>query len=154
MGEPGVPAPDGPRLLPDGSVIVPARLAATTFAALVLYLSSQSRANGGALSPDARGLLRALHAAAETPSTASGTPTPDSRTVDHEGHGHVLGAAEAAGRLECTASYVRRLCRTGALPARRLSGGWVIETAALDRYRHGEETQDDRPDEPGAAPAA
>lgn len=146
-------APDGPRLLPDGSVIVPARLAATTFAALVLYLSSQSRANGGALSPDARGLLRALHAAAEAPGTASGTPTPDSRTVDHERHGHLLGAAEAADLLECTTSYVRRLCRTGELPARRLLGGWVIETAALDRYRHGEETHDDR-HEPGAAPAA
>ncbi|MCB5166043.1 helix-turn-helix domain-containing protein [Streptomyces bambusae] len=54
-----------------------------------------------------------------------------------ERHGHLLGVAEAASLLGCTPTYVRRLCRTGALPAQRITGGWVIEAAALDQYRHG-----------------
>ncbi|MGW2438751.1 helix-turn-helix domain-containing protein [Streptomyces goshikiensis] len=45
--------------------------------------------------------------------------------------------AEAAGLLGCTPSYLRRLCRTGAIPAQRITGGWIIEAGALDDYRHG-----------------
>ncbi|MER6484107.1 helix-turn-helix domain-containing protein [Streptomyces virginiae] len=151
MGEPT--APDGPRLLPDGSATVPARLAATVFAAVTLHLSARTRASGGALTPEARELLRALHASAQGLGSGSATPPVDSRTVI-AGYGRLLGVAEAAAVLGCHPSYVRRLCHTGRLPAQRNRGGWVIEATALDRYRHGEETHDDRPEEPGAAPAA
>lgn len=136
MGEAGALAPDGPRVLPDGSVIVPARLASTVFAATTLYLSSRTRTDGGALNPEARELLRALHAGAQGPGSGSDTPQLNSRTVDH-GSGPALGVAEAADVLGCHPSYVRRLCHTGALPAQRNRGGWVIEANALDDYRHG-----------------
>lgn len=137
MSEAVTPASDGPRVLADGSVVIPARLASTVFAATTLYLSARTRTAGGALTPEARELLRALHVAAQELSSASATPPADSRTVDHERHGHVLGVAEAAGVLGCHPSYVRRLCHTGVLPAQRLSGGWVVDANALDDYRHG-----------------
>ncbi|MFD6972188.1 helix-turn-helix domain-containing protein [Streptomyces sp. NPDC059949] len=131
-----MPAPDGPRLLPDGSVVVPARLASTVFAATTLYLATRTRTSGGALNPEARTLLRALHLATQGPSRVSDTSPDDSRIVS-PGYGFLLGVAEAADLLGCHPSYVRRLCHTGALPAQRITGGWVIEAAALDDYRHG-----------------
>lgn len=137
MDEAAAPAPEGPRVLADGSVVVPARLTATTFTALMHYIADQTQKSGGALSPEARTLLRALNAGAQAPGTACGTPSVDSGTVDHERHGHVLGVAEAAGLLGCTPSFVRRLCRTGVLRAQRIKGGWVIEASALDDHRFG-----------------
>lgn len=121
---------------PDGSVVVPARLASTTFAALVLYLGDRTRANGGAITPEARDLLHALNRAAQGPSSASATPDDGPPTVVH-GQGQLLGVAEAARVLGCNPSYVRRLCHRGTIPAQRLQGGWVIEAGALDDYRHG-----------------
>ncbi|MFE1344716.1 helix-turn-helix domain-containing protein [Streptomyces sp. NPDC058757] len=120
----------------DGSVVVPARLASTTFAALVLYLGDRTRTSGGALTPEARELLRALNRAAQGPSSASATPDAETPTVGH-GQGGLLGVAEASRILGCNPSYVRRLCHLGTIPAQRLQGGWVIEAAALDDYRHG-----------------
>ena len=121
-------------LAEDGSVRVPARLANSVFVALVGHLSAQNRTSGGELSPDARALLRALHRAASGPGSASDTPTPAPATVDTS---RVLGVAEAADVLGCNRSYVRRLCLAGRIPATRITGGWVIEAAALDDYRHG-----------------
>ncbi|MFI1726900.1 helix-turn-helix domain-containing protein [Streptomyces sp. NPDC020489] len=121
-------------LAEDGAVVVPRSLASTTFAALVLYLTDRVRADGGALSPDARALLHALNHAAQQPSSASDTPTPAPATVVTS---RVLGVAEAADVLGCNRSYVRRLCLAGRIPATRNRGGWVIEAAALDDYRHG-----------------
>lgn len=139
--------PDGPRVLPDGSVVVPARLASTVFAATTLYLSSRTRADGGALTPEARELLRALHAGAQGLGSESDTPHANSRSVEH-GSGPVLGVAEAAGVLGCNPSYVRRLCHTGTLPAQRIRGGWVIEAGALNDYRHGSPNGKPRPTPP------
>lgn len=117
-----------------GAVVVPRSLASTTFAALVLYLEDRVRADGGALSPDARTLLRDLHQAATDPGSASATPTPAHATVVTA---RVMGVAEAADVLGCNPSYVRRLCHAGRIPAHRITGGWVIEAHALDDYRHG-----------------
>lgn len=113
---------------------MPARLASITFAALVREVARQNGANGGALSPEARDLLRALHSAAQGPGSGSDTSTGHSRTVDHRS-GSVFGVAEAASVLGCHPSYVRRLCHTGAIQAQRNRGGWVIEANALDTYR-------------------
>ncbi|MEU8891141.1 helix-turn-helix domain-containing protein [Streptomyces sp. NPDC048442] len=126
----------------DGTVLVPARLVSTVFAATALYLADQTRANGGALTPEARTFLRALHGAAQSPApaapepgSASDTPTPGAANVDHGSR--IVGVAEAAGLLGCHPSYVRRLCHAGRIPATRITGGWVIERTALDHYRHG-----------------
>ncbi|MEU8711672.1 helix-turn-helix domain-containing protein [Streptomyces sp. NPDC048663] len=121
-----------------GAVVVPPALASTTFAALVLYLADRNRTDGGALTPDARALLRDLHRAASRPSSASDTPTPAPVTVITS---RVIGVAEAADLLGCNQSYVRRLCLAGRIPATRNRGGWVIETTALDDYRHGRPTR-------------
>jgi excisionase family DNA binding protein len=147
-------------LAEDGAVVVPRSLASTTFAALVLYLQGRVRDDGGALSPDARALLHALNQAAQQPSSASDTPTPAPATVVTS---RVLGVAEAAAVLGCNRSYVRRLCHAGRIPATRITGGWVIEAAALDDYRHGRHPDGEAreagegsrsTDEPAAGPEA
>ncbi|MFE5397438.1 helix-turn-helix domain-containing protein [Streptomyces sp. NPDC056568] len=118
-------------LAEDGSVRVPQALAASVHTAVLLFLSARATANGGALTPEARALLHALHRAA---SSASATPTAAPATVNTS---RVLGVAEAADVLGCNRQYVRRLCLAGRIPATRITGGWVIEAAALDDYRHG-----------------
>lgn len=122
---------DGDLLDEDGSVRVPPALAASVHTAVLLHLAASVRSGGGTLTPDARDLLRALHKAA---SGVSDTPTPAPVTVVTS---RVIGVAEAARVLGCNPSYVRRLCLAGRIPATRITGGWVIEAAALDDYRHG-----------------
>ncbi|MFF9861130.1 helix-turn-helix domain-containing protein [Streptomyces tendae] len=41
-----------------------------------------------------------------------------------------MSTAEAARRMGCSESYVRRLARLGLVPARRVAGVWLITTAA------------------------
>lgn len=135
----------------EGAVVVPRALASTTFAALVLYLRDRVQAGGGALTPDARALLRDLHRAAEGTepgaaiehSSDNGTapPPPDSVATAME-----VSVGEAAALLGCTAEYVRRLARDGAFTARRIGARtWAIDRASLDAYRHGETQHDRRP---------
>ncbi|QQM42817.1 helix-turn-helix domain-containing protein [Streptomyces liliifuscus] len=116
----------------EGMVVVPRSLAAVVFSAVVLHLSDRTRADGGAITPEARTLLRDLHQAAS--GAVSGTSTPAPATVDTA---RVMGVAEAADVLGCNPRYVRRLCHAGRIPAQRIPGGWVIERTALDDYRHG-----------------
>jgi hypothetical protein len=74
------PDPGVARLLrPDGSVTVPASVAGEVLRALVRDLTVRARADGGEVSPQARRVLYALHAAAVQdegtgPSFASETP--------------------------------------------------------------------------------
>ncbi|MFD8948538.1 helix-turn-helix domain-containing protein [Streptomyces xanthophaeus] len=89
--------------------------------------------------------------AAQGPSSASATPPAESRTLGEVRHGQVLGVTEAAGVLGCHPSYVRRLCHTGALPAQRLSGGWLIEASALDDHRYGRRAHGPTAGDPPAA---
>ncbi|MFJ9217878.1 helix-turn-helix domain-containing protein [Streptomyces sp. NPDC102383] len=111
-------------------VVVPRGAEAGVFTAVMRYVSDRAR-DGGALTPDMRAFLAALNRAA---SCAPETPTPAPATVVTS---RVLGVAEAAELLGCSRQYVRRLCQAGQLPATRITGGWVIEAAALDDYRHG-----------------
>ena len=127
-----------------GAVVVPRSLASTTFAALLLYLQDRVRADGGALSPEARALLHALNRAAQAPSSDPGTSTPAPATVDHTRAGDVLGMEEVAALLGCSPEYARRLARTGRFPARRVGHVWLTTLTSLDAYRYGrEEAPDD-----------
>ncbi|UCZ92636.1 helix-turn-helix domain-containing protein [Gordonia sp. WA4-43] len=45
--------------------------------------------------------------------------------------GDLMGSAEAANRLGCSAENVRALCRRGALPATRHAGRWLIPAEAV-----------------------
>lgn len=127
----------------DGSVLVPARLASTTFAALTLYLADRTRANGGALTPEARTLLRNLHAAAQGPAPH---PPTSSEGSDLEGSA-TLGAHGVARVLGCSRRWATHLLSSGRLNAWRVGRNWFTTQRDLDRYRFGEET----PDEPAPA---
>ncbi|MFF3897920.1 helix-turn-helix domain-containing protein [Streptomyces sp. NPDC001812] len=122
------------------AVVVPASLAPTVFNAVVLYLGDRVRTGGGALTPDARTLLRDLHRAAEGARTElssdNGTPPPPTATV---ATGSEVSVMEAAALLGCTPEYARRLARAGAFQARRIGARtWAIDRTSLDTYRHGE----------------
>ncbi|MFF4448929.1 helix-turn-helix domain-containing protein [Streptomyces sp. NPDC001502] len=149
-------APDGPRVLPDGSVVVPARLTSTVFAATALYLSARTRTSGGALTPEARDLLRALDAGAQGPTPSPATSSEGSVIGDSA----TLGASEVARVLGCSRRWATYLLGSGRLSAWRVGRTWVTTQRDLDRYRYryryryGEETHDDRTEDPGSAPAA
>ncbi|MFJ7780086.1 helix-turn-helix domain-containing protein [Streptomyces yangpuensis] len=64
-----------------------------------------------------------------------------------------LGASEVARALGCSRRWASHLLGSGRLHARRVGRTWITTQRDLDRYRYGEETHDDRPEEPGA-PAA
>ncbi|GGV83862.1 hypothetical protein GCM10010294_60900 [Streptomyces griseoloalbus] len=131
------PDPGVARLLrPDGSVMVPPSVASEVLRALMRDLLDRTRADGGELSPEARRVLHALHAAAvrgepHPPAGSSGgTPQQPAATVE-------LTAAEAAHAMRCSPSYARRLARSGRVRARRAGPVWLIDSASLDAYRTG-----------------
>lgn len=140
----GVPPEVAGLLRPDGSVIVPASVAGEVLRALVRDLTARVRADGGEVSPGVRRLLWALHDAAQrhdeaaspsavTPGAAcgSGSESPGSGTVE-------VTTAEAAERLECSASWVRQLVRRGLLTGRRVGARvWLVDVASLENYRRG-----------------
>ena len=138
MRSPPRPDPAAGRLLsPDGSVTIPPSIAREVLRALLRDLTARVRADGGEVSPGVRRLLLALHTAAEqrTPAPAGsvpGTPLPSPGTVE-------IVTGEAAALLGCSSEFVRRLCRTGRLRARRDRWEWRIDACSLDDYRHGEQ---------------
>ncbi|MGA5599864.1 helix-turn-helix domain-containing protein [Streptomyces griseoincarnatus] len=112
-------------------------------------LTAAYRADGGRPTPEAERILRELHAAAQGHRHVSVSPPAPTPTVD-SGLERMLGTREAAAVLGCDTSHVRRLCLTGRLPARRITGGWLIDSTALDNFRHGH--QEDTSGQPGPAP--
>ncbi|GHH38202.1 hypothetical protein GCM10018773_15800 [Streptomyces candidus] len=117
----------------DGAVLVPARLVSTVFAATTLYLADQTRTNGGALTPEARSFLRALHGAAQ-----GAVPVPDEPTSprgSEVGDGDMVGAHEVASVLQCSRRWATHLLSSGRLDAWRVGRDWVTTRRDLDRYR-------------------
>ncbi|MGW2580633.1 helix-turn-helix domain-containing protein [Streptomyces virginiae] len=100
----------------------------------------QNRANGGALTPEARELLRALDRGAQGPAplagSTGGTPAPDSCNVV------TCTARQAAQLLACSPGFVRRLARSGRLQGHKAGPVWLIDRTSLDAYRFGETTHD------------
>ncbi|MFV2102810.1 helix-turn-helix domain-containing protein [Micromonospora sp. LOL_024] len=128
----GLHHPAGPVELPDGSVIVPADVAGELLAAAVRDLTARARRDGLAVSGRAVAVLQALHEAAvrhDTTSSGPGTPTATTPMVEISTH-------EAATLMGCSAEYVRRLCRSGVVIARRIGPAWLIDRPSLDRHRH------------------
>lgn len=82
-------------------------------------------------------LLRIAMAFQHAASTASGTAAVESGVdVPSSGHGIELTVAQAAQHLGVSESWVRRLCRSGALPGRRVGGRvLLISRDALALYR-------------------
>lgn len=114
-------------------VLVPPALASTVFAGLTLYLADQARANGGALTPEARTLLRDLHKAAQgipadSSSSRGSDPAPSA----------TLTTRDVAAVLGCTRRWATRLLSSGRIEAWRSGRDWATTAASLDRYRYGD----------------
>ncbi|MFI5931277.1 helix-turn-helix domain-containing protein [Actinoplanes sp. NPDC051494] len=130
--------PHGPTdglISPDGSVRVPPALISPLCAVLGRYLAGCARDGaGGAPTPAVRALYWALRDAENRPATrpgsAIGTPPPPPCTLE-------LSTTEVARLLGASSGYVRRLCRTGRVSARRVGRAWLIDQASLDAWRHG-----------------
>lgn len=132
---PGADLPLGARRLlrGDGSVVVPASVAADVLRRLSRDLTAEIQADGGRPSAAVYNLLWALYEAASsedekgtqiagTPDgSASGTPSLGGVSVE-------IGASELAERMGCSPEYARRLARSGRVPARRVGRTWLIAT--------------------------
>ena len=46
----------------------------------------------------------------------------------------ILKVSEVSEVLRCSEIYVRRLCRTGKLPARKVGRGWRVTKSALQAF--------------------
>ncbi|WP_405677337.1 helix-turn-helix domain-containing protein [Streptomyces xanthophaeus] len=114
------------------------------------YIADQTHKSGGALTPEARALLRALNTGAQGPAPLPATSFEGSVIGDSA----TLGAGEVARVLGCSRRWATHLLGSGRLSAWRVGRTWVTTQRDLDRYRYGEETHDEHPNEPGAAPAA
>ncbi|MEU9754548.1 helix-turn-helix domain-containing protein [Streptomyces althioticus] len=97
----------------------------------------ESSLTGAEPTAEVSALLALLHDAARgRRSSVPGTPTVAPATVD-SGSEKVLGMGEAAAVLGCSSEYVRRLARTGRLPAQRVGGVWAVRPEDLDALRYG-----------------
>ncbi|MGS2640256.1 helix-turn-helix domain-containing protein [Streptosporangium sp. G12] len=106
----------------DGSVVIPPEVAAPVLRLLTIGLTARVRADGGEIGPVARQVLHALHAASQRcdePGFRSETPEPRPAIVEIT----VMGMASEMG---CSPQYVRRLCASGVLRARRVGRQWLI----------------------------
>ncbi len=54
---------------------------------------------------------------------------------EHSWLADVVDAAEAAALLGVTRQHVVHLCKTGRLPARRLSSTWITSRQGVEAYR-------------------
>lgn len=142
--------PPGPEqlLAEDGSVRVPQRLAASVHTAVLLHLAASSRAGGGALTPDAHALIRALHKA------ANGAPPDRSSSEGSDlDSSEILGAHEVADMLGCSRRWATALLSSGRLGSRRVGRTWVTTRGDLDRYRFEEHAHGEPGHPPQAEPA-
>lgn len=134
--------------LSDGSVVVPARLAGPVRRILVRDLAEHIRADGGTPTAGVRQLVYALVRAEERheqPAQFADETTNAYRVMVE------ISTTDAAAALECSAQYVRRLCRSGHLVGRRIGRAWLIDPASLDAYRHGRTPPMTRPTSLGQA---
>lgn len=121
--------------LPDGSVIVPAHLAGPVRKILARDLGEWIRQAGGEPSAGVRALVFALSRAEHHHDTAGfANESPHDEPPKLE-----ISTSEAAQLLGCSGQWVRSLCRSGAVPGRRIgrAGRWLIDPSGLDAYRHG-----------------
>lgn len=118
-------------LRPDGSVLIPPEAAADVLRRLSRDVAAEARANGGVPSGGAYRVMWALFAAARRhdeesarggeagEGSVAGTPVAGAASVE-------IGISEFAQQLGCSASYARRLARSGRVQARRVGHTWLI----------------------------
>lgn len=120
-------------LLPPGTVLVAREDAA--LCSWALREATQVMQRAGRAVPSE--LLRIAMTFQRAASAASGTTAAESGVdVSSSGHGIELTVAQAAQHLGVSEGWVRSLCRSGALPGRRVGGRMLlIPRDALALYR-------------------
>jgi excisionase family DNA binding protein len=110
------------------AVTVPPALARPLRALLADHVAYSARRNGVMVSPLLLGFLADLDAVVDPPAlgSADGTTSAPSGTVEP-----VMTVAEAARSMGASPEYVRRLCRSGRLRARRPGREWLIDPESL-----------------------
>jgi excisionase family DNA binding protein len=114
---------------------VPPQLAAPLLRVLVRALAREAREDGGIVPAGIGAFLAVLAAQADRPPAGFGSETSSAaaETV-------VVTVPEMARVMGASEQYVRRLCASGVLPARRPGGTWLIEVLKerlTDEYDHG-----------------
>ncbi|MGI5325520.1 helix-turn-helix domain-containing protein [Actinomadura nitritigenes] len=111
--------------------MVPVSLCGPLLRVLMRALTREAREDGGTIPPGITGFLSDLAAATDRtpPGSAAGTDPGVPGTVE-------VSAAEMAEAMGASREYVRRLCRDGRLPARRIGRTWLIE---IERNRVAED---------------
>lgn len=129
------PRPDDYRL-PDGSVVVPARVVERMLKLLELgVVGARQRGMAGAVNVDMAIVLDALREAADDSGSVLGTSVPDRRSLD--AMGKMLTAQAAADRAGCSERAVRKACAAGRLQAVKTGHAWLIAERDLERFRFG-----------------
>lgn len=121
------------------AVTVPPALARPLLRFLVRALTREAREDGGALPPGIASFLADLAALVDAPpaGSADGTTSAPSATVEP-----VMTATEVARSMGASPEYVRRLCRSGRLRARRPGREWLIDPESL-KEPHADQVQQD-----------
>jgi excisionase family DNA binding protein len=125
---------------PSGAVLIPATIARAILGATTIGLEEMRRRNElGRLSDDAIEALQALYVVAQdTGTSASGPASRESANVEASPQGgsqRMLTSGEAARIYGCDERHIRRLCRSGRLPAVRVGRQWTIRPEDLDEFR-------------------
>ncbi|WP_188672177.1 helix-turn-helix domain-containing protein [Subtercola lobariae] len=126
-------------LRPDGSVVVPPRLAGWLVRVAVADLNGMRQSGrGGGLQNDVILLLEALQKATDFAESDDGSPsgTPDERAnrLDIEPISW-LTVNEVADAYGCTARAVRKQISSGRLIASKAGRDWRISSTDFDSYR-------------------
>lgn len=140
----------------DGAVTVPAALVAEVRRALIRDSTEQLRRNGGGRTPlEVSALLSAFDVgvarAAGVSSVAGRRVRPDIGSGGREVASLGVSTSQAAERMGCDPSWVRRLARTGRLRGYRSGGVWVVDQTDLVAYLRERHDHHDRPAEDRAA---
>ena len=135
----GLPVIDPTALVAaDGSVLVPATLVGAVRRALMRDTAAQLGANGGGRQPlEVAALLVAFDAAlrpAEERIAADRPGCPDIGTAGSDSATLGVSASQAAQRLGCDPSWVRRLARAGRIRGRLSGSIWVVDPSSLTEY--------------------
>lgn len=101
------------------TVVVPRDVAEDVLRLLSVAIVRLPRETGGQLSPRAREIFDAFYGAVRRDEIPKGARPAE---VAHS----ALSVAEAAEVRGCSPEYMRRLCRTGRVPARRSAAGWLV----------------------------
>lgn len=102
---------------------------------LTAAVDHEARAHGALPGPALNAFLRELHAA--TAAVNGSTPTSENGSESAAQSIVEITTDQAAEVMGCSARRIRQLVHAGRVRARRAGHTWLVDSADLDRYRHG-----------------